>query len=187
MENENQVVSELEAQTETQEQTPTVGQDETAKAADNDKETLKTFTQDQVNEMIRSRLERDRTSLLNRYGVNDKDGLDELIGKAQSYDIMKERFEALKSENAELAEKLAFISNGINPDREDDIRTYFKGKDIEFNGEALASALETHPEWRKVVEQDTAPKTTIIRLGTDHREVNTSETDEERMKRIFGV
>ena len=185
MNEQEEVVSQVETQTETQEETPTVGQNETVDAADNTE--IKTFTQEQVNDKIRARLERDRAALLKRYGVNDRDELDGLIGRAQSYEVMKERYEALKTANSELEEKLAFLSNGINPDREDDIRAYFKGKGIEFNGEALASALETHPEWRKVVETDSAPKTTITRLGTDHRENNTPESEAEKIKRIFGV
>lgn len=147
----------------------------------------KTFTQEEVNKIMRSRLERDRLSFLNRYGVKDRDGLDSLIGKAQSYDIMKERYNASKTKISELEERLAFMSNGINPDREDDIRAYFKGKGLEFNEEALINALETHPEWRKVVESDNKPKTTIEVFGVDHKDRNIPETETEKMNRIFGL
>lgn len=150
-------------------------------------EKLKTFTQEQVNKIMRSRLERDRASFLNRYGVKDRDGLDSLIGKSQSYDIMKERYEAGKTRIAELEEKLAFMSNNINPDREDDIRAYFKGKGLEFNEETLVNELETHPEWRKVVQVDDKPKTTIEVLGVEHRDRYIPETDAEKQRRIFGV
>jgi hypothetical protein len=144
--------------------------------------------QARINEMIRARLERQNNSFYKRYGVNDRDGLDSLIGKAQSYDIMKERYDSMSQENAQLKEKLAFMSNGINPDREDDIRAHFKGKGIEFDNDSLIKELETHPEWRKVVEAgDTTPKTTIERLGVEHRDRNVPETEAERQKRIFGV
>lgn len=144
--------------------------------------------QARINEMIRARLERQNNSFYKRYGVNDRDGLDSLIGKAQSYDIMKERYDSMSQENAQLKEKLAFMSNGINPDREDDIRAHFKGKGLEFDNDSLIKELETHPEWRKVVEAgDTTPKTTIERLGVEHRDRNVPETEAERQKRIFGV
>lgn len=149
--------------------------------------TTRTFTQEQVNKIMRSRLERDRLSLFGRYGVKDRDGLDDLIGKAQSYDVMKERYGASKARIAELEERLAFVDNGINPDREDDIRAYFKGKGIGFSGEALARELSTHPEWRKAVMQDDKPKTTIEVLGVEHRDRNVPETESEKIKRIFGV
>lgn len=147
----------------------------------------KTFTQEQVNKIMRNRVERNRQAMLNRYDVKDRDGLDALIGKSQSYDIMKERYQGLKDENSSLKERLAFISNGINPDREDDIRAYFKGKDLAFNEEALIKELETHPEWRKIVEEDTTPKTTIKALGVEHRDRNVPENEAEKQKRIFGV
>ena len=175
--------------TETPEITPTVGEQQ---GTENEKPKVaevqpKTFTQEQVNKIMRSRLERDRNALLTRYGVKDRDGLDSLIGKAQSYDIMKERYEAKENENYQLKERLAFMSNNINPDREDDIRAYFKGKGLEFNEETLVNELETHPEWRKVVEVDDKPKTTIQVLGVEHRDRNVPETDYEKRQRIFGV
>ena len=173
-------------QEETQVSTPTEGE-KTIGTTKPVEPVEKTFTQEQVNKIMRSRLERDRLSFLNRYGVKDRDGLDSLIGKAQSYEIMKERYNAQKTKIAELEERLAFMSNGINPDREDDIRAYFKGKGIDFNEESLVNELETHPEWRKIVEADETPKTTIKVLGVEHRDRNIPETDAEKQRRIFGI
>jgi len=148
----------------------------------------KTFTQNEVNEMIRARLERNNNSFLKRYGVENKDGLDALIGKAQSYEIMKERYDNLMNENNQLKEKLAFLSNSINPDREEDVKAYFKGKGLEFNNDSLVKELETHPEWRKVVEEgDNTPKTTIKVLGVEHKNRDVQETEAEKRKRIFGI
>lgn len=147
----------------------------------------KTFTQEQVNNIMRTRLERDRNAFFKRYGVENRDGLDALIGKSQSYDIMKERYEVLKDENANLKERLTFISNNINPDREDDIKAYFKGKEIELNEDNLLQALATHPEWLKVVAVDNTPKTTIQSLGVEHGQHKTFESEEEKMKRIYGI
>lgn len=175
----------------TQDNTPTAGEQT---SAPEDKpitppadEKIKTFTQEQVNKIMRSRLERDRLTLLNRYGVKDRDGLDSLIGKAQSYDVMKERYEAGKTEIASLKEQLAFKTNDINPAREDDIRAYFKGKGLEFNEEALVNELATHPEWKNVVQVDDKPKTTITTFGVEHRDKNVPETEAEKRQRIFGI
>lgn len=147
----------------------------------------KSFNQKQVDEMIKARLERREKSFLKRYGVQNLDELDEAIGKSQAYDVMKEKYENIKGENAQLKERLSFLSNGINPDREEDVRAYFKGKEIEFNDENLIKELETHPEWLKVVKEDDTPKTTIKTLGVEHKEVKVEETEAERQKRIFGV
>ncbi len=147
----------------------------------------KTFTQEQVNEIMRSRIERERKSVYSRYGVEDRDGLDALIGKSQSYDVMKERYEQLKEENASLKERMAFLANNINPEREEDVRAYFKGKDIEFNEQNLMNELATHPEWLKVIEQDSTPKTTIKKLGVENVNHVVPETEDEKIKRIFGI
>lgn len=147
----------------------------------------KSFTQEMVDEIVRNRLERDRKATYKRYGVADRDGLDGLIGKAQSYNIMKERYGNIKTENATLREKMAFMSNNINPAREEDVRAYFKGKGIEFNETNLINELATHPEWLNVKEANEAPQTTIKTLGVEHTHVVKHETEEERQKRIFGV
>lgn len=147
----------------------------------------KTFTQKQVDDLIKARLERRNKSLLKRYGVEKSSDLDNLVGKSQAYDVMKERYTAIKDENAQLKERIAFLTNNINPDREDDIRAHFKGKDIVFNEENLVKELGTHPEWLKAVEGDTTPKTTIKKLGIEHKEGNKPESDAEKMSRIFGI
>lgn len=147
----------------------------------------KTFNQQQVDEMIKARLERRSNSLYRRYGVQNSKELDEAIGKSQAYDVMKERYDGLKAENSQLKERIAFLSNNINPEREEDVRAYFKGKEIDFNDENLVKELETHPEWLKVVEKDDTPKTTIKTLGVEHKNVNVEETEAERQRRIFGI
>jgi DNA-directed RNA polymerase subunit F len=164
------------------------GTPDTKKPDDGTKpEEQKTFNQEQLNEIVQNRLERERNSIFSRYGVKDRDALDVLMGKAQSYDALKEKFDAQSTEIADLKEKLAFVHNDISPDREDDIRAYFKGKDLEFNEEALKNALETHPEWRNVVKADETPKTTIRQLGVEHGIGNVPETETEKMTRVFGV
>lgn len=173
-------VSSEENQEQEQEETTAAPEQEEAQKSS------KTFTQEQVNKLVRDRLERQNKSTFARYGVNDIGGLDELINKAHSYDVMKEQYESMELENTGLKESLAFIRNGINPDRESDIRAHFKGKELELTEENLVSELETHPEWRKVVEDDKTPKTTIQTLGFEHKRGSQPETDDEKMNRIFG-
>lgn len=167
-----------------------VEQVETTQPEENQEQEIepeKTFTQKQVDDLIKARLERRTKSLLKRYGVETSEELDNLIGKSQAYDVMKERYENIKIENAQLKERNAFLTKGVSPDREDDIRAHFKGKEIEFNEENLAKELETHPEWLKVIEEDKTPKTTIKKLGVEHSEHKVPESESEKMNRIFGV
>lgn len=142
----------------------------------------KTFNQKQVDEIIGNRVKR----IFKRYGVEDKNGLDELVGKAQSYDIMRERYDSLTNENAQLKEKIAFLENNINPERQEDIRAYFKGKDMEFSNDNLKTELQTHPEWLKVAEKSNTPITTIEKLSPERGKVETEESEESQWKKLFG-
>lgn len=61
-----------------------------------------TFTQEQVNKMISDRLNR----LYKRYGVENKESLDELVNKAVSYEAMNEKYDSIVKERDGIAEPL---------------------------------------------------------------------------------
>lgn len=139
-----------------------------------------TFTQSRVNDIVTKRLERANRKTLERYGVESLEELDAIVGKAKEA-------EDLRKANGELSEKLAFITNRIAPEREEDVRVHFKGKGIEFTDENLKKELETHPEWIAASDKPLAPKaTTIERLGAE-RSAKKGESDDERRKRVFGI
>ena len=150
-------------------------------------EATKTFTQDDVNKFVRERLERDRQSFYKRYGVEDREGLDALIGKAQSYEIMDERYNNMLQENNGLKEELAFVKNNINPERYDDVKAYFKGKELKFDVNSLANELETHPEWLNVVKADDKPKTTVKVVGTDGDHIPPKKDEKAEAMKLFGL
>lgn len=145
-------------------------------------EKTQSFTQEQVNDIVRDRLNR----VYNRYGVKDSKELDDLMGKAQSYNVFKERVNEYRKTIGDLSEKLAFIENNIEPTRYDDIRAYFKGKGIDFNDEALKTELATHPEWKKIVEESSAPITTIQRISPDRVSVTPSTNEKDETAKMFG-
>ena len=60
------------------------------------------FTQEQVNKMISDRLNR----LYKRYGVENKESLDELVNKALSYEAMNEKYDSIVKERDSVAEPL---------------------------------------------------------------------------------
>ena len=149
-------------------------------------ETPKTFTQEQVNEMVKARLDRDRKSIYKRYGVSDKKGLDDLIGKAQSYSVMEERYNAIQSEVNSLRESNAFLKNNINPERYEDVRAYFKGKEMPFTEENLKNEIATHSEWITKSGEEPTPKTTINVLGKEQNPKPSINEKDEAMK-MFGL
>lgn len=163
---------------------------DTATATDNgtnvEENNKQSFTQEQVNDIVRQRLERQTSKFYGRYGVKGKDELDVLVGKANSYDIMKERYEGMEATNKQLSEKLIFIENNINPERYEDVKAYFKGKELELNAENLGKELSMHNEWLNVVKEESSPTTTIKSLGIDREVKQPLETDDEKMVRIFG-
>lgn len=150
-------------------------------------ETPKTFTQEQVNEMVKARLDRDRKSLFKRYGVEDRNALDDLIGKAQSYSVMEERYNAIQSEVNSLKESNLFLKNNINPERYDDVRTFFKGKELELNEENLANELSTHSEWITKSGEEVKPKTTIQFMGNESPKEKPSVNERDLAMEMFGL
>lgn len=148
--------------------------------------TSKTFTQEQVNDFVRTRLEKYEKNLFKTYGVENKDGLNELFSKAQSYSDLEEKYNTQKVETDTLREEIAFLKNKINPQKYDDIRAYFKGKGLDFTEDALINELSTHGEWLNVEEVKT-PLTTIKQVGTDPK-MNTPRKDEKAdAAKLFGL
>ena len=152
----------------------------------NPAENTTTFSQEQVNNFVRSRLEKYEKRLFKRYGVEDRDGLNELFGKAQSYSVMEERYNNQKAENASLKEENAFLKNKINPAKYDDVRAYFKGKELEFNEESLVNELKSHGEWLSV-EETSAPQTTIKAIGTDPQMSIPKKDEKAEAAKLFGL
>ena len=139
-----------------------------------------TLTQEQVNKIVQERLKRQESSFYEKYKVKDSEELINKLKLADDYESLQEKFSQESLKVSQLNKELAFVKNSIDPSREDDILTYFKGKNIEFSAEELVKAIETHPEWVKKT-------TTISSIGAEHEKKDFKETDDERMKRIFGV
>lgn len=171
----------------------------------------KKFTQSEVNELMgQVRAEtRDRTFkyIYGRYGVENEDGLDDLIGNAQRYDTLKEEsdanahawdeerkgFEADKNnymhELGDLRERIALLESGIDPERYDDAKFILKGKGLEISAETIRNELATHPEWSKQEEKkvytpeepvEPQPKITVPpQLGNDQSGIAKPQINEE--------
>ena len=141
----------------------------------------RSYTKDQVVELMRRRVERSHNSFFNRYGVKDLKELDALFQKTSDYDRVNQDYGNLRLKNEELAQEISFLKNNISPERYDDIKTYFKGKGIDFTNESLLEAIKTHPEWVKPNNV-----TTIQTLGLEGKK--TPAPDEKKIaSKFFGV
>lgn len=161
-------------------------QEEQQQIEESVEETPKTFTQDQVNDFVRNRIEKERNRIFRRYGVENKEGLDELIGRSQAYDVIKERYDKLRGENQDLNQKLAFVQNNVDDSRKEDVLAYFKGKEMKFDNEALAREIETHPEWRRVEQKQDKPVTTIKTISPERGKTEVVDEKEVAAK-MFGL
>lgn len=140
-----------------------------------------TFTQEQLNDTIRKRLDEQSKRLCKKYGIVDENGLDEMANKAKSYDELKASYDILAEEVKGLKEQAVLSKNNILADKQDDVRTYFKGKGMDISDESLKELLQTHPEW----QPQSVKTTTIVPLGGDRTEPR-KETDEDVALKMFG-
>lgn len=122
----------------------------------------KMLTQSQVDEIVgRTRTEtRDKTckDFYNRYGVSDEAGMDEVVGRSQKYDLLREDYDGVVKELADLKVRLALMDSGIAPERYDDAKFILAGKGLEVTPENISLELETHPEWKKTFVAEPEPE-----------------------------
>lgn len=113
-------------------------------------ESEKKFTQQDLDNIIKGRLER-----------------------------VNKEIEELKALNRETEIKLAFTTNHINKDREEDIKIWFKGKGEELTSATLLDALKTHPEW--------AEKISTIAIGNTGGTNNVDNKSDKEQKLLSAM
>lgn len=125
----------------------------------------KMFDQNYVNELVgRTRMEaRDKAmrALYDKYGVEDDNGLDEVFGRGQAYNILNDNYMDTQSRLSDALTENALLKSGIDQSRWDDAKFILGGKGLDITTENIAAELTTHPEWMKAVisseNQDAAP------------------------------
>jgi len=142
----------------------------------------RTWTKDQIVQMMKKRVARSHNAFFKRYGVQDLKALDELFEQSKKFSDMNGEFGKIQLRNSELMRENAFLRNNVNPDKYNDIIAYFKGNDMDFSEEELLKALPTHQEWLR----QAAPATTIRSLGSEAHTL--PKVDEaERAGKLLGV
>lgn len=140
---------------------------------------VRTYTKEEVQKLMRKRVDRSHKAFFSRYGVENLNGLDELVNKSKSFG---DDYLSIQTKNKDLVRENAFLKNNINPEKYDDIITHFKGANIDFSEEQLIEALKTHPEWLKQ-----QPVTTTIKTMGNEFHAQDSLSDRERASKILGV
>ena len=112
----------------------------------------KMFTQDEVNELIgKTRNEarqRANSAYYERYGVENDDELNDLVGRGQSYKVLEDKYNNTVGELERIKTDYALLKSGIVPNRYDDVKFILKGKGLEINEDTINQELATHPEWK---------------------------------------
>lgn len=157
---------------------PNTGEGGEKLKADDDEE--KSFNQEEVNEIVVERLKRAEEKFIENLGLKTKEELVEYSKKATDYDTIKNEYEKVSAENFALKETLAFQKHNIDKRREEDIRIYFKGKELSFSEETLAEELVSHPEWCK-------KEVSTIKTLSPEKNESKKEDDEERFKKTYGI
>jgi len=143
-----------------------------------------TLTQSQVNDIVRKRLEKQEANFYSRYGVSNSNELDTLLAHAKEYDALNANAQSANDTIAKLSEELALIKNGIDENRYDDVRTWFKGKDTALTPEGLKEALNTHPEWKAHHEE---AKVQVQPIGSTNVKSSQEEDTDAIAKKYFGL
>lgn len=98
-----------------------------------------------VNDIVRERLAQDRIARLKKYGYTTEEELDGIVEKGRKYDELK----SLNDDLLKDRENLYFLKARIKDEKVDDVKTYFKGKGLDFTFDNLMELVKTHPEWLK--------------------------------------
>ena len=139
--------------------------------------TEKTYTKAEMNEIIKGRL----SKLYNEYGVENSDGLKELVGKAQSLEETQRQLEEAKRELQELKNDVLLKDSGISSKYIDLAKLYFKSKELEVNGDNIKQLLKEYPEWNSS-NQPNAP----FKIGAEKTDVTPTKTPRQMVEEIFG-
>lgn len=140
-------LTETETEVEETQETETEVEEKTELEPKIEKSDVKTFTEQEMNEIVRNRLNRQKNQLHQQLGVENDEEITALIEKVKKADELKSIVDSLQNENTLYKEQLTFIEHNIDVKRYDDVKAYFKGKELSLTPENLKAELTTHPEW----------------------------------------
>ena len=109
------------------------------------------FTQAQLNEFIGKARQEGRDSamksLLEHYGVNSNDEMDQIFGNGQNYDMLNEEYNGLNSKYNDLSAENALLKTKILEDKWFDVKAILSAKGLPVTAENILAESATHPEW----------------------------------------
>ena len=167
----------------------------------------KMLTQSQVNELVGRARQEGRMSaikeMVDRYGVGNESELDDVFGRGQAYDSLNDDFVSTNQKYNEVMAENALLKSHVDMNRWEDIKLILGGKGLEITEENIEALLPSHPEWRGVVEnekpfengigdastitQNQQKPSVLQKLGEDVSPKEEEETEEEKVRKWYGI
>lgn len=190
-----------------EEKEPTEKDEESKIDTENDNKE-KMLSQSEVNKLMGRAREEGRKSalkdLFEKLGVASGEELEEIFGRGQNYDMLKEEYENHNKASKEMYAENALLKSGVNEERWEDVKLILGGKGLEVNLDNINSLVPTHPEWvrkkvspeevqtmAKNIEENNPAKVKkpgiLQKLGTDPSPQKNEFDEEEYARKLFGL
>lgn len=177
----------------------------------------KMLTQSQVNELVGRARQEGRESamreLYGRYGVSSDEEMNDVFGRGQTYAALDDEYNKQKESMVQLMTENALLKSNIDAARWDDVKYILKGKGYEVTPENIEAEIASHPEWRTAsvatastnvegggtvgvpnqpqpqqqAQQAQQPPTVLRRLGSEATVKDDVDTEEDRVRNLFGM
>ena len=120
------------------------GKDDTQSSEKKDVEKTKTFTQEELDNIVVTRLAKERQKIMKKLGIDDEGQIDEYVKRFQEYDTIKNENEALKNEKEKFVVMDELRNMGVDPDFLDYVYTKVeRGEKFKENAQEF---LKTNPK-----------------------------------------
>ena len=178
-------------------------------------ESVRMFTQEQVNELIgkarvegrKKGYEQARSEALARYGVENDEELDGLFANGTRYGELNRRYIDSGNSLKEAQTELALVKSQILPERQGDVKAILSANGLDVTEENILSLLPTHPEWKAQAmpsmgqaspapapeipqpqQHEEGATPAIKKLGVEPSvQPNAEEDEREKAMRLFGL
>ena len=168
----------------------------------------KTFTQEQVNELVgkaraegrQKGMEQAMSDLRTKYGVDDDGQMDALFRDGSRYGELGSRYQDVGNQLKDAMTQIALMKAKVLPERESDVKAILGAMGKEVTEDSINEMLSTHPEWVAAPEGDkgfSMPRKPIPqpnpgegaeagRLGVEPKP-EPEESDEAKAMRLFNL
>lgn len=143
----------------------------------------RTFTRDEVTEILKKRLERSEKKLWTKLGIEGKDKLDEYLENhnktIKDLEDSNIKYDELDNKYKQLYRDYVYLKNDVIPEKYADLDKHFTSN--ELTEDNLLNILKNHPEFVK-------PKQVIPQqIGQQQNGQQTQTTEKELAEKLFGV